>query len=173
MRFLAVLVVLVESATSAQLSPARYLLMGALENEQVQLELTLSETHASGRFISAPTQRQVQRLRGRVAQDGEVRLRGAGLDLRGHLPEAFAEDTQAFSGTLADGQPFSLTIVASYLARRVTQGPFLEVSSETPFSLAAPWRRVNMRPEGFVRAPAARFTQDAQELVARGELDYS
>ncbi|CAA9579037.1 MAG: Bll3052 protein [uncultured Truepera sp.] len=100
-----------------------------------------------------------------------MRLRGAGLDLRGHLPEAFGRKTQAFSGTLADGQPFSLAIVASYLTRSVIQGPFLEVSSETPFFLTAPWRRINTRLEGFVRAPAAYFTQDAQELAARGELD--
>ncbi len=53
MRFLAVLVVLSGSAASAQLSPARYLLVGTLEDEQVQLELTVSDTHASGRFISA------------------------------------------------------------------------------------------------------------------------
>ncbi len=64
-----------------------------------------------------------------------------------------------------------MAVVASYLAQQVTQGPF-EISSETPFFLAAPWRRVNTRLEGFVRAPAARFTQDAQELAARGELDY-
>lgn len=96
MRFLAVLTSLLGSTASAQLSPARYLLVGASGRERVQLELTVSDTYASGRFISAPIQRQLQRLRGRVAHNGEVRLRGVGLDLRGYLPETFAGENKLF-----------------------------------------------------------------------------
>ncbi len=58
-------------------------------------------------------------------------LRGAGLELRGRLPEPFGEGKPVFSGILAGGEAFSLKIAAFYLQRSTTQGPFLRVSSET------------------------------------------
>ena len=156
---------------AAQVLPARYLLTGTLQGEQVQLELNLSPTEVTGTLLSTPP----QTLKGKQTQTGEIRLKGSGFSLSGHLPEPFlqmSQKAQTFSGKLGDKTPFSLTLAASYTLRRTDQGPFLQTRSETPFWLVAPWRRLNGQLEQFVTAPVTSFVRDAQRLAATGELDY-
>ena len=154
------------SCALAQVVPARYLLSGTLEGERVQLELSLSPTQTTGTLLGTPA----RTLKGRRTQN-KLRLKGAGLSLTGELP-GFRTENQAFSGTLTDGTPFKLTLAASYTVRHVTQGPFLETRSETPFWLISPWRRLNRELERFVKNPVTSFVQDAQRLAAAGELAY-
>ena len=154
------------SCAPAQVVPARYLLSGTLEGKPVQLELTLSPTKTTGTLLGTPA----RTLKGKRTQN-EIRLTGAGLSLTGQLP-GFRTKDQTFSGTLAGGTPFSLTLAASYTVRHVTQGPFLETRSETPFWLISPWRRLNGQLERFVQNPVTSFIHDAQQLAAAGELTY-
>lgn len=155
---------------AAQTAPARYLLTGTLGGEQVQLELALSLDEVTGTLLGTPP----RSLQGQRTRAG-IHLKGAGLNLTGRLPEPFLDrrdKAQTFSGTLADGDPFSLKLAASYTVRRTEQGPFLEVRTETPFWLVAPWRRLNGRLEGYTAAPTTAFIRDAQRLASRGELAY-
>ena len=164
--FIAAAVSTVFSCALAQIVPTRYLLTGTLEGEQVQLELSLSPTKTTGTLLGTPA----RTLKGKRTQNA-IRLTGAGLNLTGKLP-GFRTKNQAFSGTLADGMPFELALAASYTMRHVTQGPFLETRTETPFWLIAPWRRLNGQLERFVQNPVTSFIQDAQRLAAAGELTY-
>ena len=154
------------SSAAAQVVPARYLLTGTLKGERVQLELILSPTEVSGTLLGTPP----RTLKGKRTKN-KLSLTGAGVNLEGTLP-SFRTKNQAFSGTLTGGTPFSLALAASYTVRRVTQGPFLETHSETPFWLVAPWRQLNGRLRQFVNAPVSSFVRDAQQLAAAGELTY-
>ena len=165
--FTAAAVSTVFSCALAQVVPARYLLSGTLGGEQVQLELALTPTQTTGTLLGTPP----QTLQGKRTQNGDISLTGGGLSLTGQLP-GFRTKNQAFSGTVADGTPFKLALAASYTVRHVTQGPFLETRTETPFWLISPWRRLNGRLEHFVNAPVTSFVQDAQRLATAGELTY-
>ncbi len=155
--------------------PERYILAGTLAGKSVQLELTLeipggvalvSTGRASARFIG-----EDQNLTGRI-QDGEIRLRGAGLQLTSTLPEQYEDGPLAFSGNLGNGKRFSLPVVASYLERHTVQGPFIDVKSETPVFLRAPWRQVNGALERFVQTPASAFLREARSVGLTDEGNY-
>ncbi len=152
---------------AAQVVPARYLLSGTLAGEQVQLELYLSPTEVTGTLLGTPP----RTLKGEQTQTGEIQLEGAGVNLIGRLPEPFTE-RRTFSGKLADGDPFSLALAASYTLRRTTQGPSLATRTETPFWLVAPWGQLNGRLGEFVNAPVVSFVRDAQQVAVNGDLFY-
>ncbi len=159
------------SFAAAQTVPARYLLTGTLGGEQVQLELVLSPDKVTGTLLGTP----LQNLQGEQTRDGKIHLSGAGLNLTGRLPEPFLDrrdKAQTFSGTLANGDPFSLKLAASYTVRRTEQGPFLQTRTEVPFWLIVPWRKLNGRLEGYTAAPTTAFIRDAQRLASKGELAY-
>lgn len=155
--------------------PERYVLAGTLRGEKVQLELTLEVTaditlSASGK-ASAHFIGDDRKLEGRI-QEGRIRLSGAGLKLTGSLPEQYDEGPQAFAGTLASGETFTLPIVASYLEQRTAQGPFMDVASETPVFTRAPWKGINGSLGRFVQTPATTFLREAQRQSSAGNLNY-
>lgn len=166
-----------ECTALAQVVPARYLLAGSLRGEAVQLELTLpasptdeSSERVSGSLLDTPP----EPLTGSVAENGDIRLQGAGLGtltLHEHLSDP-ATAQPAFTGTTGSGDAFGLELVASYTAQRLTQGPFLEASWSVPYFLALPWQQVNRALQNAVRRPAATFISEAQGLLEEGKLRF-
>lgn len=85
--------------------------------------------------------------------------------MQGRLPDPFAEPAgPPFSLTAPGGEGVGLTIIASYSTRELRQGPFIRISSETPFFLTAPWQGLNARLEATLECSPSRVTSPTPYL---------